>query len=149
MNFQAVFAYLKRGHRAALPEWGGYWTWCDECSTIVMHARDGGVIDIRDSEDWDYTQSFMFRDDWELLDPEEETEHDVAWAEAEEELEVTEEEEAAFAFLEALLDELAQDDEEEDEFDLGLCDCEDCCEANEALYADEEEEPVEIRIYLI
>jgi len=155
MNFQAVFSYLKRGHRAALPEWGGYWTWCEEAKTIVMHTRDGGVVDIRDSEDRDYTLSFMFRDDWELLDPEEVTEHDEAWeetlAEVEEEegLGVTEEEEAALAFLENLLDQLAEDDEEElEEEECGclVCTFDRLLEAVADSDDEEEEQTVYVRI---
>lgn len=121
MNFQAVFAYLKRGHRAALPEWGGYWTWCEEAKTIVMHTRDGGVIDIRDSEDWDYTLSFMFRNDWELLDPEEVTEHDEAWeetlAEAEDDEEELKEEvcDCLACTFDRLLEAVADSDDEEEE----------------------------------
>lgn len=122
MNFQSVFAYLKRGHRAALPEWGGYWSWCEETKTIVMHTRDGGVIDIRDSEDWDYTLSFMFRNDWELLDPEEVTEHDEAWKETlaeaygeEEEPEEEEECDCLACTFDRLLEAVADSDDEEEE----------------------------------
>lgn len=65
MRFQAAYSYLKRGHKIKLPEWGGFWRWED--GTIFMHTRGGGIIDIRDTEDVDYTISFTFRDDWELV----------------------------------------------------------------------------------
>lgn len=80
MHFQAAYSYLKRGHAIALPEWGGYWRWNDEAKTIDMHTRKGEVIDMRDSEDMDYTIGFMFRDDWELLADPRGTEHHQAKA---------------------------------------------------------------------
>lgn len=76
MNFQAAYSYLKRGHKIKLPEWGGYWYWRDggkgDCSrdqeaTIIIHTRYGTELDIRDTHDLDYTFSFLFRNDWELL----------------------------------------------------------------------------------
>ena len=77
MKFQAAFSYLKRGHEIKLPEWGGFWRWDDECKTILMHTRRGEVIDIRDSENMDYTISFLFRDDWELANAEHTTEKEA------------------------------------------------------------------------
>ncbi|MFI8748791.1 hypothetical protein ACIGG6_02125 [Vreelandella lionensis] len=68
MKFQAAYSYLKRGHAIALPEWGGYWQWDNYKKSINMHLRDGGVMDMRQSDDMDYTISFIFRDDWQLLD---------------------------------------------------------------------------------
>ncbi len=75
MKFQAAFSYLKRGHAVKLPEWGGYWAWDAMTKTIWMHTRKGEVVDIRDSEDMDYTLSFTFRDDWELVPDAGATEH--------------------------------------------------------------------------
>ncbi|GEK48443.1 hypothetical protein HPA02_27260 [Bisbaumannia pacifica] len=80
MHFQAAFAYMKRGYAVTLPEWGGYWTWDDERKTVLMHTRKGEVIDMRGSEDMDYTLSFTFRDDWELLADPTTTEHHQAKA---------------------------------------------------------------------
>lgn len=71
MKFQAAYSYLKRGHAIALPEWGGYWKWSDKEKTIKMHTRHGTVVDMRQSEDMDYTIGFMFRDDWEIVSPDE------------------------------------------------------------------------------
>lgn len=75
MHFQAAYSYMKRGHAIALPEWGGYWVWDGE--TIIMCTRKGDEIDLRDTNNLDYTLSFMFRDDWELVHPED-TEHSKA-----------------------------------------------------------------------
>jgi hypothetical protein len=65
MKFQAAYSYLKRGHNIKLPEWGGFWRW--ENDTIMIYTRNGEVLDIRDTKDVDYTISFMFRDDWEIM----------------------------------------------------------------------------------
>ena len=75
MWFEAAFAYLKRGHAIRVPEWGGYWKWDDENKTVLMHTRSGRVVDIRRSVDMDYTFSFTFRDDWEIVKNVATTEH--------------------------------------------------------------------------
>lgn len=75
MNFQAAFAYCKRGHDIRVPEWGGFWRWDAEAKTLNMHCRDGRILDFRDSEDLDYTLSFVFRNDWELVKNPGDTEH--------------------------------------------------------------------------
>jgi hypothetical protein len=66
MQFQAAYAYCKRGHDIKLPEWGGFWRW--ENDTIMIYCRDGEVLDIRETKDMDYTIQFMFRTDWELVE---------------------------------------------------------------------------------
>lgn len=80
MHFQAAYSYMKRGHAVALPEWGGYWLWNEWAKTIDMHTRKGEIIDMRDSEDMDYTLSFTFRDDWEIVAQPDATEHHQARA---------------------------------------------------------------------
>jgi len=75
MKVQAAFSYLKRGHAITLPEWGGYWTWDNVARTVLMHTRKGEVLDLRQSPDMDYTFSFIFRDDWELVEDRGATEH--------------------------------------------------------------------------
>jgi hypothetical protein len=65
MTFQAAYSYMKHGHDAKLPEWGGFWRW--ENDTIMIYTRDGEVLDIRETKDVDYTIGFMFRTDWELI----------------------------------------------------------------------------------
>lgn len=67
MKFQAAYSYLKRGHDIKLPEWGGFWRWNKKINSIDIHTRDGRVLDIRETNDVDYTLGFMFRDDWELV----------------------------------------------------------------------------------
>jgi len=80
MTFETAFNYLKRGHLLTLPEWGGFWRWCPNSKTIFMHCRNGDVIDIRASDNMDYTLSFTFRDDWEIVKDPSQTEHTQAVA---------------------------------------------------------------------
>lgn len=68
MSFNVAYIYLKRGHKIKLPEWGGYWYWDSEKKTIIIHTRKGEELDIRQTEDVDYTMSFICRNDWELAD---------------------------------------------------------------------------------
>lgn len=75
MHYQAAYSYLKAGKAITLPEWGGYWSWGERRGTVLMHTRKGEIIDIRQSEDWEFTQSFMFRDDWSVVDDIHATEH--------------------------------------------------------------------------
>lgn len=68
MKFSAAYIYLKRGHKIKLPEWGGYWYWDKEKETIIIHTRTGEEFDIRETEDVDYTMSFICRNDWQLAE---------------------------------------------------------------------------------
>ncbi|MFO7964197.1 MAG: hypothetical protein R6U50_09780 [Desulfobacterales bacterium] len=62
MKFEAAFNYMvHRGYAATLPEWGGFWVWDEDEQTILMHLRNGEVMDLRDSPDVGYTFSFLFR----------------------------------------------------------------------------------------
>lgn len=65
MNFKEAYEALKQGARITLPEWAGFWKW--ENGTIKMYCKDGRVLDIRDSENVDYTITFTFRDDWGIV----------------------------------------------------------------------------------
>ncbi len=64
LDFQSAYNYMKRGHHMKLPEWGGYWYWDKEAETIMIHTRDGKELDIRETQDVDYTINFLFRKDW-------------------------------------------------------------------------------------
>lgn len=65
MNFKKAYEALKQGAMIKLPEWGGYWKWEDD--TIKMHCKNGRVLDIRETENLDYTLNFILRDDWEIV----------------------------------------------------------------------------------
>lgn len=127
MNFQAAYAYMKRGYAITLPEWGGYWTWSTLDETILLHCRNGDVLEIRDTDDVDYTIQFMFRPDWyietEVLD----TEHNINLAICQEQ-----EAEAEQAHLDELVAEAA------------VCGCDGCLnfleDYNDALHGADTED---------
>lgn len=62
MKFVEVYEALKQGAKVKLPEWAGFWTWED--NSIKMHCKDGRILDIRETENVDYTLNFILRDDW-------------------------------------------------------------------------------------
>lgn len=65
MNFKEAYEALKQGAMIKIPEWKGYWKWED--GSIKMHCKDRRILDIRETEDLDYTLSFILRDDWEIV----------------------------------------------------------------------------------
>lgn len=68
MNFSKAYEALKQGAKVKCPEWAGFWAWED--GTIKMHCKDGRILDIRETEDVDYTLSFILRRDWEIVEGE-------------------------------------------------------------------------------
>ena len=46
--------------------WSGYWIWDKRKSTVMMHCKDGSVIDIRETDDVLFTLGNIACDDWEL-----------------------------------------------------------------------------------
>lgn len=65
MVFKEAYEALKQGAMIKLPEWAGYWKWED--NSIKMHCKDGKILDIRETEDVDYTLKFIMRDEWEIV----------------------------------------------------------------------------------
>lgn len=65
MIFKEAYEALKQGAMIKMPEWAGYWKW--ENGSIKMHCKNGEVLDIRESENVDYTLNFILRDDWEIV----------------------------------------------------------------------------------
>lgn len=68
MDFASAFISMQRGHKVARSHWAGYW--CIEDEEIIMHCRDGRIINIRESEDMIYTISNMACNDWRIVDNE-------------------------------------------------------------------------------
>lgn len=64
MRFSEAYEALKQGAKVKCPGWSGFWAW--ENNSIKMFCKDGRVLDIRDTEDVDYTLGFILRDDWEI-----------------------------------------------------------------------------------
>lgn len=68
MRFAEALVQMKSGRPVKIPNWGGYWTWSDTHQTVMMHLKDGAVMDIRQSCRMDYTMAFICRDDWQVVD---------------------------------------------------------------------------------
>ncbi|CEK34288.1 Protein of unknown function (DUF2829) [[Clostridium] sordellii] len=68
MNFGLALKAMKEGQKVKLPSWGGYWCW--EKDTIMMHCKDGKVLDIRETDNVEYTMSNIASGDWMLADEE-------------------------------------------------------------------------------
>ncbi|MBU5268901.1 DUF2829 domain-containing protein [Clostridium cochlearium] len=66
MDFKKSYEFLKQGKHVKRKEWGGYWKW--ENNTIMIHCKDGKVLDIRDTEDVDFTMSNILANDWEVVE---------------------------------------------------------------------------------
>lgn len=68
MNFKQAFEAMKKGAYVKLPSWGGYWCWDDEKETIMMHCKDGRVLDIRETQNVSYTLDNICSDEWVIAD---------------------------------------------------------------------------------
>ena len=64
MNFKQAYYLLRQGKPVKLPLWKGYWLW--ENNTIMMYCKDGRIIDIRKTDDLDFTLNNMMSDVWEI-----------------------------------------------------------------------------------
>lgn len=67
MDFRNAFCELRKGRAIRLPTWRGYWLW--ENDTIMMHCKDGSVIDIRYTRSPDFTFSNIASLEWEVCEP--------------------------------------------------------------------------------
>lgn len=67
MDFRHAFFEMLSGRAVRLPDWSGYWTW--ENGTIMMHSRDGSVMDIRETKNPGYTFSNIAEKTWEVCEP--------------------------------------------------------------------------------
>lgn len=65
MNFSKAWGCLLNGKKIKRPKWGGYWALEDD--TIMMHCKDGNVIDIRATEDVRFTFGNVAACDWEVV----------------------------------------------------------------------------------
>jgi hypothetical protein len=67
MNFGEAFKLMLQGHRVKLSTWTGWWYWDSEKETVMMHCRDGQILDIRETQDVKYTLNNITRNDWEVV----------------------------------------------------------------------------------
>ncbi len=65
MKFCEAFEAMKQGALVKLPEWAGFWKWSGK--SIEMHCKDGRILDIRETQDIDYTLGNILRDEWEIV----------------------------------------------------------------------------------
>lgn len=66
MKFRKAWKKMLKGKKVRRPFWKGYWAW--ENSTIMMHLREGGAMDIRNTEHVAYTFDNIAAKDWEIVD---------------------------------------------------------------------------------
>lgn len=66
MNFKEAFEAMKQGAKVKLPGWAGYWAW--ENGTIMMHCKDGQILDIRSTDRQEYTFGNIASDEWMIAD---------------------------------------------------------------------------------
>ena len=65
MTFKEAFnEMVLNGALIKRTSWAGYWKW--ENGTIMMHCKEGNVMDIRHTRDVSYTIRGMLKDDWEI-----------------------------------------------------------------------------------
>ena len=67
MKFAQALELLKEGHAVKLPHWAGYWK--KEGDTIMMHCRDGEVVNILYTEDVFYTLGNIASEEWMSCEP--------------------------------------------------------------------------------
>ena len=65
MDFRHAFFHMLNGRKVRLSHWKGYWAW--ENNTIMIHTKEGEVIDIRDTDNVAYTFSNIATNDWEVV----------------------------------------------------------------------------------
>ena len=65
MNFASALFAMERGHKVRRSHWGGYW--CLEDGELIMHCKDNRVLNLRESEDMNYTLRNISCDDWEIV----------------------------------------------------------------------------------
>lgn len=70
MNFRKAWKAMLEGKKVRRSFWAGYWAW--ECGTIMIHERDGSVLDIRSTQHVAYTFDNIASKDWVIVEEEEE-----------------------------------------------------------------------------
>ena len=68
MKFTEALENMKKGIKMKLPSWGGYWYWDAEKETVMMHTKDGNILDIRETDRTEYTLLNVCSDEWMIAD---------------------------------------------------------------------------------
>lgn len=66
MTFREAWFQMLNGKKVKLPLWSGYWAW--ENGTIMMHCRDGKVLDIRETDNPAYTFTNIASREWQVVE---------------------------------------------------------------------------------
>ena len=64
LTWHQAWFHLLNGERIKRPQWEGYWAWED--NTIMMHCKEGEVLDIRTTDNVAYTMTNVAATDWEV-----------------------------------------------------------------------------------
>lgn len=68
MKFKEAFRLMEQGTKVKLPSWGGYWYWDADKKSIIMHTKDGGELDIRETQRVEYTLANILSSRWQIAD---------------------------------------------------------------------------------
>ena len=68
MIFAEALKTMKEGRGVKLPSWAGYWWWDEESQTILMYTKDGDCLDIRETQNVEYTLQNILSDEWVYAD---------------------------------------------------------------------------------
>ena len=64
MTFTEAFKIMKSGLAVKLPSWAGYWWWDEEAQRFSCTTKDGGCLDIRETQRVEYTLQNILSDEW-------------------------------------------------------------------------------------
>ena len=64
MKFEEAIKVMKIGVPVKLPSWEGYWYWDEGLQTILMYAKDGSCMDIRETQNVERTLKNILSDKW-------------------------------------------------------------------------------------
>ena len=64
MFFSEALEKMKQGYKVKMPDWGGFWQW--ENGTIMIHTKEGEILDLFHTTMKEYTLDFIASDKWEI-----------------------------------------------------------------------------------
>ena len=67
MTFNSAFGFMRNGYKVKRAPWGGYWRWDDAKATIIIHTKEGQVLEFAEVADLHETFKHIFKDDWQLV----------------------------------------------------------------------------------
>ena len=50
MKFKEAYRLMREDKKVKLPSWSGFWCWDKNKESIIMHTKEGEVLDIRDTK---------------------------------------------------------------------------------------------------